>query len=128
MDASASQVSPGVWQVVFAPRDDSDPIRHGGWSFAPAENGYNDIVVYETVDGISRLVTRFPYSAEQGRWLYPDELPDDTIWSRPQVVWNAFAPIERSRLFESQTSFPPAGAHPTDHIRAFAHGIAVEVR
>lgn len=83
----------GEWVTVddgvkWRPREtfDFDAIRYGGWSFAPSPSGYNDIVVFETIDGISRKVAHFPYSAEERRWLYPDELPEDALWSVPTSV------------------------------------------
>ena len=97
---------------------DNDPVRHGGWSLVPSENGYNDLAVYETIDGASRLVAQFPYSPERGHWLYPQELPGDAIWSRPDTYRNVFGPVGRGRSFESATSLAIAGNGPDAGIRA----------
>lgn len=80
------------------------PIRYGGWSFAPNAAGYNDIVVYETVDGVSRKVAHFPYSPEEQRWLYPDDIPTDALWSVPTTVAVPLRKIPRGGLLEPPTT------------------------
>lgn len=91
-------------RLEWRPREtvDLEAIRHGGWSFAPSASGYNDIVVFETVDGISRKVAHFPYSAEEGRWLYSDAPPGDELWSVPETV--VFPLV---RLDRGSSSAPP---------------------
>lgn len=96
MEDGSVSISRAPWEL--------DAIRHGGWSFAPNPSGHNDIVVSETVDGISRRVALFPYSPEERRWLYPDEVPDDAIWSVPEAVEVPLIALGRGGAPEPPTS------------------------
>ncbi len=69
---------------------DPNAGRRGGWALARSPSGYNDLILYETVDGISRLVARFPYLPERGYWQYPEMEPQNALWSVPNFVLNPF--------------------------------------